>query len=113
MNQAASARRVWWSTWPGALALGLVSLMMVALTAAGLFLVALLPPPDGSGTDVEVASGPSAVRRLAWIVIGVACLALPAAVVVLARRAWLGWTLVVLALSALVLAAGLWTLGIL
>ena len=105
--------RVWWATWPGALALGLVSLGLVALTSVGLILVALLPPTDGSGTDVDVADGFSLAGRLTWMVIGIACLALPPAVVVVARRAWLGWTLVLLALSAFVLAAGLWTLGIL
>ncbi len=105
--------RVWWATWPGAITLGLVSLVLVALTSVGLILVALLPPADGSGTDVDVASGSSLAWRLTWMVIGVACLALPAAVVVLARRAWLGWMLVLLALSAFVLAAGLWTLGVL
>ncbi len=86
---------------------------MVAATAVGLILVALLTPADGSGTDIEVTSGSSIAWRVAWIIFGVACFALPPAVVVVARRRWLGWTLVLLTLSALVLAAGLWTLGIL
>ena len=104
---------MWWATWPGAIALGLVSLAMVALTSVGLVLVALLPPPDASGTDVDVAGDSSLALRLAWMMLGLACLALPAGVVVVARRAWLGWTLLLLAASAFLLAAGLWTLGIL
>lgn len=113
MTRASNARGIWWSTWPGALALGLVALAMVVFTAGGLIILALLSAPDGSGLDVGVESGPPVALRLLWVVLGLAALALPPVVVVMARRAWLGWVLTLLALCAFVMAAGLWMLGIL
>lgn len=113
MTRAPKARVIWWSTWPGALALGLVALAMVIFTAGGLILLALLSPPDSSGLEGAVESGPPIAVRLLWMVLGVAGLALPPVVVVMARRAWLGWTLVVLAICVFVMAAGLLMLGVL
>ena len=113
MSQTGRSGRRWWSTWPGALALGLVALVMVVFTAGGLVLLALLSPPDGSAMDTGVESGPSLVARVVWLLLGLAALALPVVVVVMARRLWLGWTLTLLAVCALILAAGLGMLGIL
>lgn len=108
----AQGRRIWWSTWPAAIGMGLVSLAMVAFTAVGLFLTALLTPP-ASGTDLTTVDTPATAWRVVWAIAGAACLALPIAAIVAARRRWLGWLLVVLGISAFVLAAGLWALGIL
>jgi len=88
-------------------------LAMVAVTALVLIGLSVLTVPGSSGTDGTVAGGPSSARLVVWLLLGVACFALPPIVVVMARRAWLGWTLVALALSAFVLAAALWALGIL
>lgn len=113
MSGGKGASRSWWATWPGALALGLVSLPMVITTAVSLLLISVLAPTGASGTDLTEVSSPSLAWRIIWAVVGVACLALPVAVVVTARRQWLGWLLVMLALSTFALAAGLWALGIL
>lgn len=112
MSNKTRDRRIWWATWPGALAMGVVSLAMVVLTGVGLLLTALLTLP-ASGTDLTTVETPAVAWRVAWAVAGAACFALPIAAVVVARRRWLGWLLVILAVSVFVLAAGLWALGIL
>ena len=93
--------------------MGLISLAMVWYPAFWLIAAALLTPPGSSESDGVLASGPSPVRLLFWLFLGVVCIALPVFVVVMARRAWLGWTLVLLALSGFVLGVILWMLGIL
>lgn len=105
-------RRIWWATWPGALALGALSLVLVGMTAVPLLLVAVLPPADVSGTDLAVAVGPAVGRRIVYGILGVACLAVPVAVVVVARKMWLGWLLVLLLASAVILGVVLWTADI-
>ncbi|MGV8845113.1 hypothetical protein [Tessaracoccus sp.] len=108
----ARARKRWWATWSGALALGLLSLAMVAVTAVPLVAAALLPAGDVSGTDVTAGAGPSTAWRIVWALAGAVSLSVPVAVVVTARRQWLGWVLVAFAVSAVVLGVGLWTLRI-
>ncbi len=107
-----ATKRIWWSTWPGALALGALSLVLVAVTAVTLLLGAVLTLTDVSGTDQESIGGVGLGWRIGYAVLGVGFLAVPAAVVVCARRRWLGWVLVLLGASVAVLGAGQWTLGI-
>ncbi len=105
-------RRIWWATWPGALALGALSLVLVGVTAISLLLVAVLPAADVSGTDLVVVNGPAVGRRVVYGLLGVAFLAVPVAVVVVARKMWLGWLLVLLVASVAILGVVLWTAGI-
>ena len=86
---------------------------MVAVTAVPLVAAALLPSGDVSGTDVTAAAtGPALGWRLLWVVLGVACLAVPLVAVWVARRKWLGWLLVTQAVSAVVLGVGLAALNV-
>lgn len=93
--------------------MGLVSLAMVGMTAFVLIGLSLLSSPGTPGANVAVPEGPGTLSLVVWFVLGVVCLTLPPIVVVMARRAWLGWMLVALAVSAFVLAVALWALGIL
>ncbi len=105
-------RRIWWSTWPGALALGLVSFLMVTVTAVPFIAAALLTSADVAGTDITAAEDFGSGWRVSYVVFGLVLLGLPAAVVVVARKKWLGWVLVLLTLSVLILGVALWALGI-
>ncbi|MEO7587076.1 MAG: hypothetical protein ABIS84_03505 [Arachnia sp.] len=106
-------RRIWWATWPGALGVGLLSLLMVLAGAVPLALFALLATSDPSGTDATVVEAPGIGLRVLWMVLAVVSLVLPVVVVVLARRRWLGWMLAALVGSGAVLASGLGMMGIL
>lgn len=86
---------------------------MVGVTAVPLASVALQSSRDISGTDVTAPDGPGVVLRVVWALAALVCLAVPLAVVILARRTWLGWLLVALVASLVVLGAGLSALGIL
>ncbi len=107
-----TTKRIWWATWPGALALGVVSLLLVGVTALPLILIALTTSADLAGTDLTASDGAGMAWRIAYVVLGIAFLTVPVGVVVVARKMWLGWVLVLLVISALILGAGLWTLGI-
>ncbi len=107
-----TTKRIWWATWPGALALGVVSLVLTGVTAFPLISIALTTSADLAGTDLTTSDGGGMVWRIAYVVLGIAFLAVPVGVVVVARKMWLGWVLVLLVISALILGAGLWTLGI-
>lgn len=108
----AEGTRPWWSTWPGALAVGAVSLVLVGVTALPLILIALTTSTDLTGTDLTVDDSGGMAWKIAYVVLGIAFLAVPVGVVVVARKMWLGWVLVLLAISAVILGAGLVTLGI-
>ena len=73
---------------------------------------ALLPADDSAGVDVQL-SGPGAVVRVLAAVTGVSSLALPVLTVRWARKRWLGYLLLGLALGGVVGAIGLGMLGIL
>ncbi len=85
---------------------------MVAVTAVPLVAAALLPAGDVSGTDVTAGDGPATAWRIVWALAGAVSLVVPVAVVVAARRQWLGWVLVGFAVSAVVFGVGLGALKI-
>ena len=105
-------RRTWWATWPGALAVGLVSLVLALPGTVTLIGTALLPAEDSAAIDVQV-SGPGLGLRIAAALGGGAALALPVLTLRWARKRWLGYVLLGLAASALAGAVGLGMLGIL
>lgn len=109
------SRRRWWSTWPGAIGLGAVSLAMVLTTFLALVLVALLsgPEADTEGTDYGPQPGVGIGWRIAYIVVAVAFLAVPVATVWSARRKLLGFLIWALLGSALILGGGLYLFGVL
>lgn len=107
-----SRRRIWWATWPGALALGALSLVLAGVTAVPLLATALMTSTDVAGTNLTASGGAGLGWRIAYVVLGIAIFVVPVAVVVVARKQWLGWVLVLLAVSAVILGTGLWTLGI-
>lgn len=104
--------RRWWTSWPGALALGSASLLAVAPGVLALAGTALLPAADTVGVDT-VSRGPGTGVR--WLAAGIAvgALALPIFTVRWARRRWDGYVLLGLGLSLLVGAVGLGMVGIL
>ena len=105
-------RRAWWMTWPGALGLGLAALLLgsAALVTGVAYLV--IPPSTSAGVDFEIAS-PPVWKFVAFGVQALACLVLPVLTVAWARRRWLGYVLLGLALSAGLGVVGLVQLGIL
>lgn len=105
-------KSLWWSTWPGALGLGLASALMVV---AGSFttIVYVLLTADVSGTDKTATStGPNTAVRIVGGVLAIAMWALPVLTVVWARRKWLGYLLLGLALSVGCFVLGLGMMGI-
>lgn len=105
--------RPWWSTWPGALGAGLGSLALGAAGWFGLLVYVALPIDNQAGIDKEIGSQvPLASVIAAWTVL-LALLALPVLTTVWARRAWLGYTLLGLLVSAAGGVAGLVWIGIL
>lgn len=104
----------WWSTWPGALGLGVISLLLVAFPAWTFAVYATvlsetLPDPDQGIIDVRP---PLVLRILALIWVAV-ILALPVFTVRWARKKWLGWLLVGVGGSVVAFSTVLFALGIL
>lgn len=105
-------RRVRWATWPGALGLGALALLMGGPGIVALTATAVLPADDSAGVDFAV-SGPGWPVRVAALVVAVAALMLPVLTVRWARRKWAGYVLLGLGLSAVVGVVGLFLVGIL
>lgn len=109
----AAPARPWWATWPGALGCGFASLLLGGLGTLSLLIYVALPIDNIAGTDIITDAAPSTVSVIAaWMVL-FALLALPVSTTVWARRTWLGYTLLGLALSAVGGIAGLIWTGIL
>jgi len=105
-------RRKWWTTWPGALALGGAALLLAAAgTLTGLAYV-ILAPADSAGIDFEIAA-PPLWKSIAFGVQALAGLVLPVLTVLWARRRWAGYVLLGLGLAAVSGVVGLVQLGIL
>ncbi len=85
---------------------------MVSVTAVPLLVIAVVPPTDVSGAVLPPSEGMALGWRLAYSGLSLAFLTVPVAVVVVARKMWLGWLLVLLAVSAVILGVALWTLRI-
>lgn len=104
-------RRIWWGTWPGALALGLLAVALLLPGAGAGLATLLIPDTGGAGTDRVVGGTPLWVRIFGAL--GVASLVvLPVLTVRWARKTWLGYVLLTLGLSLLVGAIGLGLFGI-
>lgn len=106
-----AAQKIWWGTWPGALALGLLSLVLVLPGALAGFIVLTIPDTGGSGIDVEAGVVPLWHRIFAVIAL-VALVVLPVLTTRWARKTWLGYVLLGSALSFVVGAVGLGMFGI-
>lgn len=105
------AKRIWWGTWPGAIAMALLALILV-LPGAAAGLVALLIPDTGSaGTDRAIGTTPVWVRVFGALAVSSA-VALPLLVLRWARKTWLGYLLLGLGLSLLIGAIGLGLFGV-
>ena len=105
-------RRVWWSTWPGVLGMGLLAFLVAAPGPLAGLAWLVLPDLDSSGLDVEIAA-PSPWLTVFAVVQVAAGLVLPVLTARWARKAWLGYVLLGLALCAGVGVVGLVQLGIL
>lgn len=103
--------KVWWGTWPGAVGMALLALVLLLPGAAAGLVALLIPDTGGAGTDRVIGTTPLWVRIFGAV--GVASmLVLPLLVLRWARRTWLGYVLLGLALSALIGAIGLGLFGI-
>lgn len=104
----------WWSQWPVAILLGLGSFSMVLTGILPLALFVLLTGTDNqpSGTDVEFQPGPGTGSRILYLLLCVAFLTLPVLTAWFARRRLLGFLLLALIASALVMFWGLAMLGV-
>lgn len=85
---------------------------MVVVTAIPLIATATSSATDVAGTDLTASGGLGTAWRIAYVVLGLLFLAVPIAVVKVARRKWLGWVLIFFLASAVILGAGLWALRI-
>lgn len=86
---------------------------MVVVVSVPLIAAALAPATDVAGTDLTASEGRGVVWRIAYCVLSLVFLVVPVAVVVVARKKWLGWVLVLLSASVVIFSAGLYALGIL
>lgn len=104
----------WWTTWPGAVVLALISLTLVIPPAVVFTIYATLPSTAGEGTDTVVTGvGPSRVLRVMaglWVV---AVLSLPLLTLRWCRKKWAGWMLVGMMASVVAFISALFPLGIL
>lgn len=103
---------LWWATWLGAIGLGAVSFVLVQVGFVPAALFAVLSATDASGTDMTVES-PSTTPRVLSALLALSFLVLPVLTVYFARKKWLGWLLVALGASFLVMCFGLVQLGVL
>ncbi|MDO5678384.1 MAG: hypothetical protein Q4G35_12860 [Propionibacteriaceae bacterium] len=107
-----TAKRIWWGTWPGALAMGLLSLVLVLPGALAGLATFLIGDTGAAGIDFEAATTPLWMRIFGGL--AVASLAvLPALTVRWARKTWLGYLLLGLSISFVIGAIGLGLFGIL
>src|SRR5699024_5883362 len=104
-------KRIWWGTWPGALALGLLSLLLVLPGALAGLLTLLIPDTGGAGVDFAVEEAPL-WHRVFGIISLAAAVVLPFLTVRWARRTWLGYVLLALGLSFVFGAIGLGLFGV-
>lgn len=105
------ARRIWWGTWPGAVAVALGSAALAA-TGTVVGMVGLFIPAAGvQGTDRQEVTAPGWLIPLSLTLLA-AGLLLPVLTLLWARRRWAGFVLLGLVLSAVVGFIGLAQLGI-
>lgn len=105
-------RRVWWATWPGALCMGLIGLVLSAPGAMAGLIWVLIPDNDSSGLDFEVAAPPVWMEVLAFALPVVAVVAF-LLTVYWARKRWAGYLLLGLGVSLIAGIIGLVFQGIL
>ncbi|MFT3888154.1 MAG: hypothetical protein QM713_08340 [Arachnia sp.] len=105
-------RAKFWTTWPGAVVMGLVALAVSAPGATVAALWLLVPAYDGSAIDFEVAA-PSPIWSVVAAAAVVMSLVLAALTVYWSRRKWAGYVLLGIGLSFAVGVVGLFVWGIL
>lgn len=104
----------WWSTWPGALGLGVTSLLLVSAPAVIFALYATMLTDavlDVDGLMLDLRP-PLVLRILALLWVAV-IVTLPVLTLRWARKKWLGWLLVGIGGSAFALITAFFALGIL
>ncbi len=106
------AARKFWTTWPGAVVMGLIALAvsLPGVTVALAWL--LLPNNDSSGIDFQIAP-PSAASMVGAGALVVTALTLAALTVYWARRRWAGYVLLGIVASFAIGVVGLFLWGIL
>lgn len=105
-------RRLWWATWPGAIGIGLLGLFLAAPGLLTGLAWLLLPGADSSGLDEEIVAPSPWLGVLAGLQV-VASLLLPALSLRWAKKAWLGYLLLGLALCSALGVVGLVQMGVL
>lgn len=104
----------WWSSWPGALGLGVASLALVGVPAVLLTVYATLPAVALQGTDRPIAdAGPPLALRILALVAAAMILCLPGFTVRWSRKRWAGWMLLGMIASGVTFIGSLFALGIL
>lgn len=105
------SRPIWWGTWPGALGLGLISLILVLPGALAGLATFLIPDTGGAGVDFQVATTPVWMQIFGGFALA-AALVLPVLTLRWARRTWLGYVLLGLGLSLVLGLVGLGLFGV-
>ena len=104
--------RIWWATWPGALAMGFASFVLGSAGLATGLLYVIIAPADSTGIDFEVQAQP-VWRLLVAVAQALAGVVLPVLTAFWSRKRWAGYVLVGLGLSVALGIVGLFQLGIL
>ena len=107
-----TARQKFWTTWPGAVVMGLIALVVALPGAAAALAWLLLPSYDSSAIDFVIAP-PSTVSMVLAALVLVASLALVVLTVYWARRRWAGYVLLGIVANFVVGVGGLFLWGIL
>ena len=107
-----TARQKFWTTWPGAVVMGLIALVVALPGAAAALAWLLLPSYDSSGIDFVIAP-PSTASMVLAVLVPTLSLALVALTVYWARRSWAGYVLLGIVANFVVGVGGLFLWGIL
>ncbi|MBK7822350.1 MAG: hypothetical protein IPJ61_15140 [Tessaracoccus sp.] len=107
-----NAQRRFWTTWPGAVVMGLVSLAVALPGVLAAVLWLLVPHHDPSGIDFQ-PTAPSPVWSVIAVVVPILVLTLAALTVYWARRRWAGYVLLGVTANLVVGFVGLFVWGIL
>lgn len=106
------AKKIWWSTWPGSLLMGLVALVLAFAGFATGLAYLIIPPIDSAGIDFEIVA-PPAWLAVVYLAQALAAVVIPGLTFFWARKRWAGYVLLGLGLSMLLGIVGLVQLGVL
>lgn len=105
-------RRPWWATWPGVIAMWLASALLAWPGLVSGLAAVVLPDLGSAGLDFEVEGPPAYTRVVGWVLL-LGAVVLPLMTARWARKMWLGYLLLGLALCGLVGVVGLVQQGVL